>query len=188
MRRSLLFRAPLIAALALLIGCAGRPVDAPLPDLAALPEMGTRMQRLTFHQQDQRHELIGVLRHDARSLRLALLSPQGQRLLTLVQDDQGARLLAGASFDPPFSAEWLANRLAWGLWPSSALTQAFGGTGWSLEENDEGRTIRYRNQVIAHVTGSAECRIIDDFEGDYRLTIAPLDDATERTATTCPAD
>lgn len=188
MRRSLLYRAPLIAALALLIGCAGRPVGAPLPELAALPETGTRMQRLTFVHQDRRHELIGALRHDARSLRLALLSPQGQRLLTLVQDDQGARFLADAAFEPPFSAEWLANRLAWSLWPSPALTQAFAGTGWSLVEDDEGRTIRYRNQVIAHVTGSAECRVIDDVEGNYRLTIAPLDDATERTATSCPAD
>ncbi|MGR2739523.1 DUF3261 domain-containing protein [Billgrantia sp. Q4P2] len=188
MRRSILYRAPLIAALALLVGCAGRPVDAPPPELAALSEMGTRMQRLTFLQQDQRHELIGVLRHDERSLRLALLSPQGQRLLTLVQDDQGARFLADASFDPPFSAEWLASRLAWSLWPSPALTQAFGGTGWSLAEDGKERTIRYRNQTIAHVIGSAECRIIDDFEGDYRLYIAPLDDATERTATTCPAD
>ncbi|WP_229358969.1 DUF3261 domain-containing protein [Halomonas salipaludis] len=146
------------------------------------------MQRLTFLQQDRRHELIGALRHDERSLRLALLSPQGQRLLTLVQDDQGARFLAGASFDPPFTAEWLANRLAWSLWPSSALAQAFAGTDWALVEDGEGRTIRYRNEDIAHVTGSAECRVIDDIVGNYRLTIAPLDDPTERTKALCPAD
>ncbi|MCE8034128.1 DUF3261 domain-containing protein [Billgrantia tianxiuensis] len=188
MRRPFLRHALLAAALALLVGCAGQPVDAPLPKPAALSDLGTRMQRLTFEHQDQRHELIGVLRHDEQSLRLALLSPQGQRLLTLEHDEHGARFVADTSFDPAFSAEWLASRLAWSLWPSASLTQAFEGSDWSLAEDREERTVRYRGRDIAHITGSAECRIIDDFEGDYRLYIAPLDDATDRTAATCPAD
>ncbi|GGX86698.1 hypothetical protein GCM10007160_12560 [Litchfieldella qijiaojingensis] len=178
----------LAAALALLVGCAGQPLNPPPPKFSALPETDTRMQRLTFHHQDQRHELIGVLRHDERSLRLALLSPQGQRLLTLVHDDHGARFLANTAFDPPFSAEWLASRMAWSLWPSPALVQAFAASDWSLVEDREDRTIRYRNRAIARITGSAKCRIIDDFEGDYRLYIAPLDDDTDRIAATCPAD
>lgn len=188
MRRPFLRHALLTAALALLVGCAGQPVDAPLPEPAALPDLGMQMQRLTFDHQDQRHELIGVLRHDERALRLVLLSPQGQRLLTLEHDEQGARFLADTSFDPAFSAGWLASRLAWSLWPSSSLTQAFDGSDWSLLEDRKKRTIRYQRRVIAHITGSAECRIIDDFEGEYRLYIAPLDDATDRTAATCPAD
>ncbi|EPC01165.1 hypothetical protein L861_11360 [Litchfieldella anticariensis FP35 = DSM 16096] len=188
MRRPFLRHALLTAIFAQLIGCAGQPANAPPPELAALPEMGTRMQRLTFDHQGQRHELIGVLRHDDGSLRLAMLSPQGQRLLTLVHDDHGARFLPDTSFDPPFSAEWLASRLAWSLWPSSALTRAFDRTDWSLVEDREERTIRYRSRTIAHIMGNAECRIIDDFEGDYRLYIAPLDDDANRTAASCPAD
>ncbi|MFC3284905.1 DUF3261 domain-containing protein [Litchfieldella rifensis] len=186
MRRPFLRHALLAAILALLFGCAGRPIDAPSPELSALPKAGPLTQRLTFTHQDQRHELLGVLRHDERSLRLVLLSPQGQRLLTLVRDARGARFLGGAEFEPPISAEWLANRLAWSLWPSSALIQAFDGSDWSLVEDRQGRTIHYRNRPIVRITGSAECRIIDDIEGGYRLRIAPLDDDTDRTADACP--
>lgn len=188
-QRFFLRHALLAASLTVLMaGCAGQPVNAPLPELSALPAERAQTQRLTFTHQDQRHELLGVLRHDDRSLRLALLSLQGQRLLTLVRDADGARFLAGAEFEPPFSADWLASRLAWSLWPSSALIQAFDGSDWSLAEDHQGRTIYYQNRPIARITGSAECRIIDDIEGGYRLRIAPLDDDSDRTADACPAD
>lgn len=175
----------LIIAITLLAGCAGRPV-ATLPGLSTLPEMETQMQRLTFYHHDQRHEMIGVLRHDDMSLRLAILSPQGQRLLTLVHDDDGSRFLHDASFEPPFSAEWLASRLSWSLWPSTAISQAFHTSAWSLEEDQKGRTIRYRQHVIARISGDASCRVIEDIEANYRLYIARLDD-TDRTAATCSA-
>ncbi|MCW4153177.1 DUF3261 domain-containing protein [Halomonas sp. 18H] len=149
--------------------------------------MKTHQQKLTFEHQQEQRVLIGILRQDSQSLRLALLSPQGQRLLTLVHDDRGSRFLSDASFDPPFTAEWLASRLSWSLWPASALTQAFNEEPWSLEETSAGRTVRYRERTIARITGDADCRRIDDLEADYRLYIAPLDD-TDSMATPCPAN
>lgn len=178
----------LIAALLVLGGCAGRPTNAPIPALAMLPEMVTQQQKLTFEYQQERHVLIGVLRQDSQALRLALLSPQGQRLLTLVHDDKGSRFLSDASFDPPFTAEWLASRLSWSLWPASALSQAFDEEHWSLEETSDGRTIRYRERTIARITGDADCQRIEDLEADYRLYIAPIGDNTDPMTASCPAN
>lgn len=188
MQRSFLRYVWLMGILALLNGCAGQQINAPIPELAALPETGAQMQHLTFEHQRQRHQLIGVLRHDERSLRLALLNPQGQRLLTLVYDDDGARFLADTSFAPPFSAEWLASRLSWSLWPSAALIRTFDQSDWALVENGERRTILHDKRTIARITGDTDCRIIQDFEADYRLYIAPLNDDTNRTTAPCPTD
>lgn len=171
----------------LLVGCAGKPVEAPLPELSELPERETQMQRLTFLHQDQRHEMVGVLRHDENALRLALLSPQGQRLLTLVHDQSGSRFLDDAAFDPPFSAEWLASRISWSLWPRTSLVQAFGPSGWTLTDTEEGHTIRYHKRVIARISDDGECRMIEDLEADYRLYIAPIDNLQQKAAS-CPAD
>lgn len=171
----------------LLAGCAGRPVVAPLPAPMALPALDTHLQQLTFEHQQQRHQLIGALRHDEHSLRLIMLSPQGQRLLTLQHDKSGARFIGDTTFDPGFSANWLASRLTWSLWPTSALQQSFEGSHWRLTEEGERRTIRYQKRTIAYIKRSADCLVIDDLEGGYRLYIAPLDESNSRTSATCPA-
>lgn len=181
----------IIAALLVLAGCAGQPV-ATVPSLATLPEMETQRQRLTFEHDDQRHEMIGILRHDDKALRLAILSPQGQRLLTLIHDDSGSRFLQDAAFEPPFTAEWLASRLSWNLWPAPAIDQAFESNAWSLQEDEAGRTIRYRQRVVARISGNPACTLIDDVEAGYRLYIMPLSDSdsnsnsdTDQTAAPC---
>ncbi|MDN6298200.1 MAG: DUF3261 domain-containing protein [Halomonas sp.] len=173
----------------LLAGCALTPPDSPRPALEQLPDFDARQQRLTFVSDEDRHIMLGVLRHRDATLRMALLSPQGQRLLTLVQDDDGARFLPGASFQPPFSAEWLAGRLAWDLWSNAALHQAFSGTDWRLEIRAGQRNIYRGDTLIARLSGEADCRLIDDRESGYRLYIATLDDAFDdnpRAPDTCP--
>lgn len=174
-------QAGLLSALLLLFGCAGRPV-ATVPSLATLPAMETQRQRLTFEHNDQRHEMIGVLRHDDKTLRLVILSPQGQRLLTLIHDDSGSRFLQDAAFEPPFTAEWLASRLSWNLWPAPAIKQAFGSSAWSIQEDETGRTMRYRQRIVARISGNSACTFIDDVEAGYRLYIMPLSDTDQTTA------
>lgn len=169
-----------------LAGCAVSPSAPPMPALDALPAIDARSHRLTFVRNDQRRVLLGVLRHDDESLRLALLSPQGQRLLTLVRDEQGARFLPHGAFDPPFTAQWLASRLAWSLWPTSRLGEAFEGSDWRLDVEDGNRRVYRGATLVARLSGTPECRIIHDLEGDYRLYIAATDD-NQRATATCPA-
>lgn len=173
-----------------LAGCAGlasiAPPPAPAPALTALPEYAAQPQRLVFEHGDERHVLLGVLRHDRDSLRLALLSPQGQRLLTLIRDSQGARFQPGGHFEPPFSADWLADRLAWSLWPVPALHAAFAGSDWQLLDKQSERHIVYRNNLIARIGGDADCRIIDDIQAGYRLYISPLSPLDQPSEDACP--
>jgi hypothetical protein len=178
----------------LLAGCALTPPGAPQPALAQLPAIESQVQRLTFVTGERQQVLLGVLRHQDKTLRLALLSPQGQRLLTLVQDDQGARFLPEANIEPPFSADWLTSRLSWNLWPADALREAFAGSHWRLAESNDERRI-YRGSVLVARLSSAglsdenNCRIIHDLESDYRLYIATIDDTFDdnaRAPDTCP--
>lgn len=169
-----------------LTGCAMSPSAPPMPALDTLPAIEAQPQRLTFVRDNQRHVLLGVLRHDGESLRLVLLSPQGQRLLTLVRDEQGTRFLPNAAFDPPFTAQWLSSRLAWSLWPATRLSDAFADSDWRLDDEDGERRVYRGATLVAHLSSDDECRIIHDLEGDYRLYIAATDDH-QRAAATCPA-
>ncbi|QEM83876.1 DUF3261 domain-containing protein [Halomonas binhaiensis] len=163
-----------------LSACSHMPPTSPAPSLATLPPATPSVQRLTFEHADKRDTLLGVIRHDHQQLQLALLSSQGQRLLTLVRDEHGSRFLPDAVFDPPFSADWLASRLTWSLWPEGDLQDAFNGTGWALETAAQQRRIYYRGRLVALIDTTPECRVIDDIEAGYRLYIAPT--AAQNTA------
>ena len=166
----------LVAVCLWLTGCAAPLRSAPVPDLATLPASAPRTQHLVFEHDGERRQLLAVLRHDQSALRMALLSPQGQRLLTLEQDGNGARFLPGAAFEPPFSAQWLAERLAWSLWPVEELERAFADSRWAVQRHEGGHKIYYRKQLIATVTDTGTCHIVDDVQAGYRLyrtTVAP---------------
>ena len=153
-----------------------------MPALHTLAPISAQTQRLTFEHQGERRVLLGVLRHDHQQLQLALISPQGQRLLTLVQDDEGARFAPGAAFEPPFSAAWLASRLSFSLWPEARLREAFAGSDWSLEQRDHERRIYHQGRLAVRLEMTPTCHVIHDIEADYRLsvaTLAPSPDARE---------
>ncbi len=173
-----------------LSACSNIPPTSPAPSLATLPPATPSIQRLTFEHANKRDTLLGVIRHDHQQLQLALLSLQGQRLLTMVRDENGSRFLPDAVFDPPFSADWLASRLTWSLWPKDDIQDAFNGTDWTLETTARQRRIYYRGRLKARIDTTPQCRVIDDVEAGYRLYIAPTaaqgtktqDDST----TACP--
>lgn len=175
-------RLKLVAGLTLVLGaCSMAPTGSPVPTLASLPPAGPETQRLTFVRDGETRVLIGVLRHDSRRLQLALLSPQGQRLLTLVRDAKRARFLPGAAFEPPFSAEWLDSRLSWSLWPEARLEEAFAGSDWSLEQAGEERRIYRGDKLVTRLMVTPNCRVIHDIEADFRLTVAALNGAADAT-------
>ncbi|TLF51809.1 DUF3261 domain-containing protein [Halomonas urmiana] len=169
----------LVAGLTLVLdACSMAPTGSPVPTLASLPPAGPETQRLTFVRDGETRVLIGVLRHDSRRLQLALLSPQGQRLLTLVRDAKGARFLPDPAFAPPFSAEWLDTRLSWSLWPAARLEEAFAGSAWSLDQAGEERRIYRGDELVAHLMMTPTCRVIHDVEAAFRLTVAALNGAS----------
>lgn len=170
-----------------LSGCAAPFKPAPVPDLAALPASAPRTQHLIIEHDGERQQLLAVLRHDQSLLRMALLSPQGQRLLTLEQDGDGARFLPGAAFEPPFSAQWLAERLAWSLWPVEQLERAFADSRWAVQRQEGGHSIYYRKQLMATVTDSGSCHIVDDVQAGYRLYRTTVEPNATHNESPCPA-
>ena len=176
--------------LALLAGCSLAPPLPPAPSQPALAEPATLKRQLIFERDDRRETqtLIALIRLAGSELRAALLTPYGQRLVTLVQDAGGSRYVAG---DVPLAeiekrlppADWLAARLQWCLWPAEALREAFAGTPWRLTLSERAREIRYRDQLIARISpadshaGTRQPVLLDDRQGQYRLRIIPLKDS-----------
>jgi hypothetical protein len=158
-----------------------------LPDLARLPPDTQRTEHLILQSAEQRQELLGVIQHDHGSLRMTLLSLQGQRLLTLVHDKNGARFLPGAPFDPPFSAHWLASRIAWTLWSPTELRRSFRGSAWRVRQDETGHSVYHLGRRVARIVLSAHCTLIDDTQAGYRLYIIPVESTLQQAGYPCPA-
>lgn len=171
-----------------LAGCSLAPSLPPAPEQPVLAEPTTVKRQLTFQPDDptrERQTLIALLRLDGADLRAVLLTPYGQRLVTLVHNADGDRYEAG---DVPLDtvtdrlppADWLAARLVWCLWPVDALRDAFTGSDWTVAIADGERIVRHRQHVVARITpadtraGRDDTVLLDDRQGGYRLRIAPL--------------
>ncbi|WP_404325240.1 DUF3261 domain-containing protein [Cobetia sp. UIB-001] len=130
--------------------------------------------------------LIGVLRQSPEAMRLVMLSVQGQRLLTLVHDADGSRFEKARPEvleKLPFSADWLARRIAWVHWPQAAIDAAFANTGWQLVQRGDWQQRRQPAQriitqdgvTIAELTRDASGRVtLRDPAADMQLTLEPL--------------
>ncbi|MBU3009277.1 DUF3261 domain-containing protein [Cobetia amphilecti] len=200
-----------VAATLLLSGCsllAPQPLEAvsPMPALASLEQ--TRTQRLILRvariesegsakravdaeagegaKEQNLPPLIGVLRQSPEAMRLVMLSVQGQRLLTLVHDADGSRFEKARPEvleKLPFSADWLARRIAWVHWPQAAIDAAFANTGWQLVQRGDWqqgrqpaqRIITQDGVTIAELTRDASGRVtLRDPAADMQLTLEPL--------------
>lgn len=173
-----------------LAGCATRPPPAPSPAFESIDFNGTLKRRLTFIPYDgdrSTRELIGLIELTDSRLRAVLLTPFGQRLVTLVHDSEGSRFVPG-DIPPealrealPISPEWLASRLEWSLWPTRALRDGFAGSEWTVAIADGSRVVRHGDDVMARITPAnasaavAGTVLLDDRQGRYRLRITPLD-------------
>ena len=130
--------------------------------------------------------LIGVLRQSPEAMRLVMLSVQGQRLLTLVHDADGSRFEKARPEvleKLPFTADWLARRIAWVHWPQAAIDTAFANTGWQLVQRGDWqqgrqpaqRIITQDGVTIAELTRDASGRVtLRDPAADMQLTLEPL--------------
>ncbi|WP_106478849.1 DUF3261 domain-containing protein [Phytohalomonas tamaricis] len=168
-------------------GCVG-PSIAPTPKLTHPEAPQTLTRLLNFEpikaESEPPQTLLAVIRLADDQLRVVIAMPTGQRLLTLVHDDQGARFTQQL-MDPPFPAAWLATRLEWGLWPYTALATAWQGSEWRIvssapsqanaRQTRGDRDIYHGDTLMAHLDYRADGSVLlIDHEGGYRLTISPL--------------
>lgn len=186
MKRSL----PIILWLCLLgslTACSLSPPVSPTPPLAAATTTDTLKSQLTFEPQDgEQRTLIAFIRITPEQLRAVLVTPYGQRLTTLVRDANGARFEAGdapGESPLPIPPQWLASRLEWSLWPLDALQASFADSAWQVTESATSRDIDYHGELAARITPAPDrarpqTLVLDDRQGDYRLTISPLNEGS----------
>ncbi|TCJ26902.1 DUF3261 domain-containing protein [Halomonas sp. GDM18] len=166
---------------------AQRAVDADADESAdADASADARAEAGEGAQEQNLPPLIGVLRQSPEAMRLVMLSVQGQRLLTLVHDADGSRFEKARPEvleKLPFTADWLARRIAWVHWPQAAIDAAFANTGWQLVQRGDWQQRRQPAQriitqdgvTIAELTRDASGRVtLRDPAADMQLTLEPL--------------
>lgn len=175
----------LLLTLALLTGC-GVPAMAPQPAPDWQGEAQTLKRKLTitpFDETRPEQTLLSVIRLSGEGLRVVIATPTGQRLFTLVRDDQGARYTQSIMDKPPFPAKWFAQRLEWSLRCESALQEAFQGSAWQVQdqrfEHGRVREILDSNTLIARIDtidrpADQIHDVLTDFQIGYRMVITPF--------------
>lgn len=180
----------LLLMLTLLVGCSV-PAMAPQTAPGWQGETQTLKRRLTITPFDTTREaqtLLAVIRLNEEGLRVVIATPTGQRLFTLVRDDQGARYTQSIMDQPPFPAKWFAQRLEWSLRPESDLQTAFHSSAWQVRDQDfehgrvreilDGDTLVARIDTIEHPADQAH-DVLTDFQVGYRMVITPFGDAPD---------
>lgn len=158
-----------------LASCATTSSAPPMPRLSELTPTAPRVQHLQISSADAEFQLTAVLAHTHDLLQLAVLSANGQRLFTLLHDQDGTRYLPDSTISPPVTAPWLASRLGWALWSKESLESAFANTPWSLRSVANRREISFRHTIQASILLSDACTVIEDFQMKVSMSISPLD-------------
>lgn len=181
-------RSVAVLALALVMSACSLPTLAPDAPPAWSGETQILKRRLTMVPLDRSNAeqtLLSVTRLSAEGLQTVVVTPSGQRLMTLVRDEDGPRYTQTLMKAPPFPAAWFIQRLEWSLRPAETLGKAFEGSDWRLEVEHfehgpvrrihQGEALRARLDTFRE-TGEITRQVLTDFQFGYRLTITPLGD------------
>ncbi|ARS51855.1 DUF3261 domain-containing protein [Kushneria konosiri] len=185
-----LWSAALLLMLTLLAGCSA-PAMAPQSAPGWQGETQTLKRKLAitpFDASRPEQTLLSVIRLSEEGMRVVIATPTGQRLFTLVRDEQGARYTQSIMDEPPFPAKWFAQRLEWSLRPESELTAAFKDSAWRVQDQRfehgrvrkilDGDTLMARIDTIDHPVDQAH-DVLTDFQIGYRMVITPFGDAQD---------
>lgn len=184
-------RSAAVLALALVMSACSLPTLAPDAPPAWSGETQTLKRRLTMVPLDRssaEQTLLSVTRLSPTGLQTVVTTPTGQRLMTLVRDEEGPRYTQTLMEAPPFPAAWFIQRLEWSLRPAETLAKAFEGSDWRLEvEHFEHGPVRriYQGEALRarldtfEAAGAVTRQVLTDFQFGYRLTITPFGTASD---------
>ncbi|REC94178.1 DUF3261 domain-containing protein [Kushneria indalinina] len=177
----------LLLILALLAGCSA-PAMAPRTAPGWEGEAQTLKRKLTITPFDDARDaqtLLSVIRLSPEGLRVVIATPTGQRLVTLIRDDEGARYTQSIMDKPPFPAKWFVQRLEWSLRSEAELQDAFQGSAWQVRdqrfEHGRVREILDGDTLIARIDTintpvDQTHDVLTDFQIGYRMVITPFGD------------
>lgn len=166
--------------LLMLAACSTRQL-APLdpPQLLLLPpaEISKELllkQKITFEAGDRQQQFLVVARFQRQRLKLVLLLPTGQPLLTLDYDGQNLVQENQSSVDLP-GKEILAS-MQFSLWPEQSLLRHYPSEdGWQIEIKGHDRSLLTASGVLLKISRKSETLVVDNHLHDYRVIIQTLE-------------
>jgi hypothetical protein len=166
--------------LSMLAACSTRQLVPPdPPELRLLPpaEISNEIllkQKITFEAAGRQQQFLVVARFQRQRLKLVLLLPAGQPLLTLDYDGQNFIQENQSSVDLP-GKEILAS-MQFALWPEKSLLRHYPSeAGWQIEIAGHDRSLLTASGVILKIGRRPKTLVVDNHLHDYRVIIQTLE-------------
>lgn len=164
----------------LLSGCSNRQLEpAPTPQLALLPPADIAneillKQKITFEAGGRRQQFLVVARFQRPRLKLVLLLPTGQPLLTL--DYDGQKLLQDNQSTIELPGREILASMQFALWPEKSLHRHYpSDAGWQIDISDRQRSLLTASGAILKISRKSETLVVDNHLHDYRVIIQTLE-------------
>ncbi|MDH3759446.1 MAG: DUF3261 domain-containing protein [Gammaproteobacteria bacterium] len=161
-------------------GCSSRQLDTmPPPQLLLLPpaEIAGEIllkQAITFEAGGRQQQFLVVARFQRPRLKLVLLLPSGQPLLTL--DYDGQKLLQDNQSTVELPGREILASMQFALWPQRSLQRHYPPeAGWQIKTSDRDRTLLTASGVVLKISRESETLVVDNHLHDYRVIIQTLE-------------
>lgn len=169
-----------LTAVFLLAACAARP---PLPDdtpaLRLLPpaDLATESlltQTLTLRTNGREQQFLAVVRLERERVRMAVLTPAGQQLLSL--DYDGENLLQNSVEGVAIPGRQILASLQFALWPEDSIRREYRpDDGWRVEIGDAERSLLTAAGALLIIHREFGSLTLDNLRYNYRVIVETLE-------------
>ncbi len=161
-------------------GCSSRQLEPmPAPQLALLPPADIvnellLKQKITFEAVGRQQQFLVVARFQRPRLKLVLLLPTGQPLLTL--DYDGQKLLQDNQSTLELPGREILASMQFALWPEKSLQRNYpSDAGWQINISDRHRSLLTASGAVLRISRKSETLVVDNYLHDYRVIIQTLE-------------
>ena len=164
----------------LMAGCSSQQAIAPeLIEFKLLPPSEgpapvLLKQKISLQSGQREQQFLAVARFEREQIKLVILLPSGQRLLTLDYDGSELTQRSLAAFDLP-GGEILAIMQA-ASWPEASLRAHYpASAGWRLEVSPDARELLTESGTALTIGYSSGALRIDNYLKEYRVIVETLE-------------
>jgi len=164
----------------LLAGCSSqRPMVPEVHELNLLPPSEgpaavLLKQKITLQSGQREQQFLAVVRFTREQLKLVVLLPSGQRLLTLDYDGTELTQQSLAAFDLPGGEILAIMQVA--SWPEESVRAHYPtSAGWRLEVSPDARQLLTESGAALTISYSPGKLRIDNYLKEYRVIVETLE-------------
>jgi uncharacterized protein YfaP (DUF2135 family) len=158
--------------------------QVPLLPPAAMTQSWQKLQSVSLYREAQTESILTALvawSVDPAQVKVAVLTPTGQSLLTLLYDGQTLEQDYSPAVAPrlrsAFSARTLVTQLQLAYWPKDVINRSLRHSEWQWLVEAESRRLMWRGQTQLEIEGAPERHQtfqIHHYAGDIRLEVKTL--------------